>query len=35
MIRSYPNKRSELVALRPTKISATDPMSTWWPGERD
>jgi hypothetical protein len=23
-----------LVALRPTKISALDPPSTWWPGER-
>jgi hypothetical protein len=26
--------RSHLVALRPTKISALDPPSTWWPGER-
>ena len=33
-VRSYPYKRSHLVALRPTKISATDPPSTWWPGER-
>jgi hypothetical protein len=24
----------ELVALRPTKISASDPPSVWWPGER-
>jgi hypothetical protein len=30
----YPYKRSHLVALRPTKISALDPPSTWWPGER-
>jgi len=22
------------LALRPTKISASDPPSTWWPGER-
>jgi hypothetical protein len=27
-------KRSHLVALRPTKISASDPPSTWWTGER-
>ena len=27
-------KRSHLVALRTTKISASDPPSTWWPGER-
>jgi hypothetical protein len=32
--RSYPYKRSHLVALRATKISASDPPSTWWPGER-
>jgi hypothetical protein len=30
-----PYKRSHLVALRPTKISADNPPSTWWPGERD
>jgi hypothetical protein len=24
-----------LVALRVTKITASDPPSTWWPGERD
>ena len=30
--RAY--KRSHLVALRPTKISADDSASTWWPGER-
>jgi len=33
-LRGYPYKRSHLVALRPTKTSATDPPSTWWPGER-
>jgi len=33
-VRGYPYKRSHLVALRPTKISANDPPSTWWPGER-
>src|SRR5262249_2033030 len=27
-------KRSHLVALRPTKISAMNPPSSWWPGER-
>jgi RNase P subunit RPR2 len=33
-VRRYPYKRSHLVALRTTKISASDPPSTWWPGER-
>jgi hypothetical protein len=33
-VRGYPYKRSHLVSLRPTKISALDPPSTWWPGER-
>ena len=33
-VRGYPYKRSHLVALRPTKITASDPPSTWWPGER-
>jgi hypothetical protein len=33
-LRGYPYKRSTLVALRPTKISASHPPSTWWPGER-
>jgi hypothetical protein len=33
-VRRYPYKRSHLVALRSTKISASDPASTWWPGER-
>src|SRR5581483_12426825 len=33
-VRGYPYKRSHLVALRSTKISASDPPSIWWPGER-
>ena len=33
-VRGYPYKRSHLVALRTTKITASDPPSTWWPGER-
>lgn len=33
-VRGYPYKRSCLVALRQTKISAADPPSVWWPGER-
>ena len=33
-VRGYPYKRSHLVALRATKITASDPHSTWWPGER-
>jgi phage FluMu protein Com len=33
-VRGHTDKRSYLVALRPTKISASDPPSTWWPGER-
>jgi hypothetical protein len=33
-LRGYSYKRSCLVALRTTKISASDPPSTWWPGER-
>jgi len=33
-VRGYPYKRSHLVALRTTKISASDPPSTWWRGER-
>jgi hypothetical protein len=32
--RGCPYKRSHLVALRTTKISAQNPPSTWWPGER-
>jgi len=34
-VRRYRYKRSHLVALRATKISASDPASHWWPGERD
>jgi hypothetical protein len=33
-LRGYPYKRSHLVALRATKISAINPPTTWWPGER-
>ncbi|MGJ4882977.1 hypothetical protein ACQR1N_20260 [Bradyrhizobium sp. HKCCYLRH1073] len=33
-LRGYPYKRSVLVALRETKISAANPASIWWPGER-
>ena len=33
-LNGYPFKRSHLVALRTTKISTTNPPSTWWPGER-
>jgi len=33
-LRDYAYKRSHLVALRPTKISTSDPPSTWWPGQR-
>src|SRR5260370_36770846 len=29
-----PRQAQPLVALRPTKISASDPPSSWWPGER-
>jgi hypothetical protein len=32
--RGYPYKRTTLVALRDTKISAKNPASTCWPGER-
>jgi hypothetical protein len=31
-VRGYPFMRSHLVALRTTKISASDPPATWWPG---
>src|SRR5258707_11260402 len=34
VVRGYPYKRSHLVALRATKITASDPPSTWWPAER-
>lgn len=33
-LQGRPFKRSHLVALRPTKISAMHPASVWWPGER-
>ena len=33
-LRGYAYKRSHLIALRPTKISTSDPPSTWWPGQR-
>jgi hypothetical protein len=33
-VRRYPYKRSHLVALRNTTITASDPPSTVWPGER-
>ena len=33
-VRGYTYKRCHLVALRITKITASDPPSTWWPGER-
>jgi hypothetical protein len=33
-VRGYPYKRSHLVALRSTKIGASSPPSSWWPGER-
>jgi hypothetical protein len=34
-VRGYSYKRSQLIALRPKRISTDDPPSTWWPGERD
>jgi hypothetical protein len=33
-VRGYRYKRSHPVALRATKITASDPPSTWWLGER-
>jgi hypothetical protein len=33
-VRGYPYKPSHLVALRTTKITASNPPSTWWPDER-
>jgi hypothetical protein len=33
-VRGYPYKRSHLVALRATKITAISQPSSWWPGER-
>ena len=32
--RGYPFKRTHLIALRKTKITASDQPSHWWPGER-
>jgi len=34
-LQGRPFKRSHLVALRTTKMTASDPASSWWPGERD
>jgi hypothetical protein len=33
-LQGRPYERSHLVALRPIKISANEPPSTWWAGER-
>jgi hypothetical protein len=33
-VRGYRYKRGQLVALRQTPISASEPPSVWWPGER-
>jgi hypothetical protein len=33
-LQGRPYKRSHLVALRITKITASNPPSKWWPGER-
>src|SRR5262245_20119717 len=33
-LHGRPFKRSHLIALRTAKITASDPPSTWWPGER-
>jgi len=33
-LRGFPYKRSQLVCLRTTNISANDPPTIWWPGER-
>jgi hypothetical protein len=33
-LQGRPFKRSHVVALRTTKISAQNPASVWWPGER-
>jgi hypothetical protein len=33
-VRNHAYKRSHLVTLRTTKITASDPPSTCWPGER-
>jgi phage FluMu protein Com len=34
-IRRYAYKRSQLIALRPNKITADSPASRMWPGDRD
>ena len=34
-VRRYAFKRSQLIALRPTKITADAPASEMWPGDRD
>ena len=34
-LQGRPFKRRHLVALRPSKISANDPASTWWSGGDD
>lgn len=33
-LRGYPYKRTQLVALRTRPISASEPPTHWWPGER-
>jgi hypothetical protein len=33
-VRGYRYKRGQLVALRQSPITASDPPSVWWPGER-
>ena len=33
-LQGRPFKRSPLIALRTTKISTSNPPTTWWPGER-
>jgi hypothetical protein len=32
-LHGFPYQRSHLIALRTTEVSASDPPSTWWPGE--
>ena len=34
-VRRYAYKRSQLIALRPNKITADSPASTMWPSDRD
>ncbi|MBI5264846.1 MAG: hypothetical protein HY852_23875 [Bradyrhizobium sp.] len=33
-LSGFPYKRSHLVALRTSRISASDPRADWWPGDR-